>query len=198
VIYHRDVTNPRSDQRLGGPGTDTAHPDDADPELAEEAGGTPAIDSRHGGEGVGHLKVQWHVYILRCADDTLYTGITTDVERRLAEHNASARGATYTRGRRPVRLVWQASAANRSDASRQEHRLKRLTRAAKEHLVDVAVAGQAEPQGVHSSPYPDCEQPFVESVCRQRQTALDTCSGASRPGVTDAWLSQFDPFAIAR
>jgi len=149
VIYHRDVTNPRPDQRLGGPGTDTAHPDDADPELAEEAGGTPAIDSRHGGEGVGHLKVQWHVYILRCADDTLYTGITTDVERRLAEHNASARGAAYTRGRRPVRLVWQASAANRSDASRQEHRLKRLTRAAKEHLVDVAVAGQAEPQGVH-------------------------------------------------
>lgn len=91
----------------------------------------------------------WHVYILRCADGTLYTGITTDVARRVREHNGSARGAAYTRGRRPVHLVWHDRAIDRRAASAREHALKRLTRAAKERLVGTTSGGQGGAQGVH-------------------------------------------------
>ena len=68
------------------------------------------------------------VYILRCADETLYTGITTDVKRRVDEHNHSPLGARYTRGRRPVLLVYEQSFENRSQASREEARIKQLSR----------------------------------------------------------------------
>ncbi len=71
------------------------------------------------------------IYILECADGTLYSGITTDLPRRVREHNGSARGARYTRSRRPVALVYAEAAANRSDALRAEARLKRLARAEK-------------------------------------------------------------------
>ncbi|MCA1979011.1 MAG: GIY-YIG nuclease family protein [Thiobacillus sp.] len=72
----------------------------------------------------------WFVYLLRCADGTLYTGITTDPDRRLAEHNAGS-GARYTRARRPVELVHLEPAADRADASRRELAIKKLPRAAK-------------------------------------------------------------------
>ncbi len=75
------------------------------------------------------------VYILRCADETLYTGITTDVTRRLGEHNTSALGAKYTRGRRPVVLVYAKRYRTRSTASREEARIKRLTRSEKLALI---------------------------------------------------------------
>ncbi len=71
----------------------------------------------------------WWVYILRCADGSLYTGITTDTRRRVAEHNGdSARGARYTRGRRPVELVYAEMAASRVAAARREAAIKRLDR----------------------------------------------------------------------
>lgn len=71
----------------------------------------------------------WHVYIVRCVDDTLYTGIATDVPRRVAEHNGAGRaGARYTRARRPVVLVYQESAAGRSEAARREYQIKQLPR----------------------------------------------------------------------
>jgi putative endonuclease len=74
----------------------------------------------------------WTVYILRCADDTLYTGVTTDLERRLQEHNAGGRlGAHYTRARRPVVVVHQETASNRSGACKREAAIKKLTRDAK-------------------------------------------------------------------
>jgi len=74
----------------------------------------------------------WTVYILRCADGTLYTGVTTDPERRLREHNAGGvLGARYTRARRPVELVHQEAAANRAEACRREAAIKKLTRQAK-------------------------------------------------------------------
>jgi putative endonuclease len=76
----------------------------------------------------------WHVYILCCADGTLYTGITTDLERRLAEHNAG-KGARYTAARRPVTLAWDEPAADRSEAARREAELRRLGRKAKLELV---------------------------------------------------------------
>lgn len=72
----------------------------------------------------------WYVYLLRCADGTLYAGITTDPRRRLAEHNAGT-GARYTRARRPVTMVHIEPAADRAAASRREAAIKRLPRAAK-------------------------------------------------------------------
>ncbi len=77
----------------------------------------------------------YHLYILQCADKTLYVGITTDVERRILEHNGSTLGAKYTRGRRPVSLVFSRAFENRSEASREESRIKRLSRAQKLELI---------------------------------------------------------------
>lgn len=78
----------------------------------------------------------WQVYIARCADGTLYTGIARDVEKRIAEHNADkGNGANYTRARRPVVLVYQEAAADRSAASKREYRIKQLSRAEKLALV---------------------------------------------------------------
>jgi putative endonuclease len=74
------------------------------------------------------------VYVLRCRDDTLYTGYTTNVERRLAEH-AAGEGAKYTRGRTPVTLVHVESYGTRSAAMSREHELKGLSRTAKESLI---------------------------------------------------------------
>lgn len=77
----------------------------------------------------------YHVYILRCCDDTLYTGITTDLVRRVAEHNTSPVGAKYTRARRPVTLVYSRRFRTRSNALREEARVKRLSRAEKLSLI---------------------------------------------------------------
>jgi putative endonuclease len=73
----------------------------------------------------------YHLYILRCADDTLYTGITTDLDRRVAEHNTSRLGAKYTHGRRPVTLVYSRRFRTRGNALREEARIKRLPRTEK-------------------------------------------------------------------
>ncbi|OUW75239.1 MAG: endonuclease [Saprospirales bacterium TMED214] len=78
---------------------------------------------------------QWYVYIVECSDGSLYTGITTDVNRRLLEHNYSFKSAKYTRSRRPVRLVWSKEVANRSEASKEEARIKKLKRASKLELI---------------------------------------------------------------
>ena len=78
---------------------------------------------------------KWYVYIVECADGSLYTGISTDVDRRLLEHNYSLKAAKYTRSRRPVRLVWSKEAANRSEASKEEYKIKRLSRKKKLALI---------------------------------------------------------------
>ena len=77
----------------------------------------------------------YYLYILKCADGTLYTGITTDIERRLKEHNSSNLGAKYTAARRPVELVYQAEFINRSEASKQESAIKSLSRDQKLKLI---------------------------------------------------------------
>ncbi len=77
---------------------------------------------------------EWVVYILECRDRTLYCGVTTDVRHRLRQHN-KGRGAKYTRGRRPVRLVWQEGAAGKGEALRREAGIKRLTREQKLKLI---------------------------------------------------------------
>lgn len=76
----------------------------------------------------------YFVYILRCSDDTLYTGIATDVERRVKEHNESPKGAKYTSGRRPVVLVHQEAFHTRSEALKREVGIKKLSRSEKESL----------------------------------------------------------------
>jgi putative endonuclease len=76
------------------------------------------------------------VYIVRCADGTLYTGIAKDVVRRIEQHNSNNRlGAAYTRGRRPVVLVYQEPARTRSTASGREYEIKRMSRLEKEALL---------------------------------------------------------------
>ncbi|OGE79557.1 MAG: endonuclease [Candidatus Doudnabacteria bacterium RIFCSPHIGHO2_01_FULL_46_14] len=77
----------------------------------------------------------YHLYILKCADKTLYTGITVDVKRRVLEHNSSRFGAKYTRSRRPVKLVFSKKFRSRSKASRQEARIKKLSRAEKLKII---------------------------------------------------------------
>ena len=81
----------------------------------------------------------WHVYVARCGDGTLYTGVTTDPARREAAHNAG-RGAAYTRSRRPVRLVHIEPAADRGAALRRERAIKELTRGEKEQLVTASTS----------------------------------------------------------
>jgi predicted GIY-YIG superfamily endonuclease len=76
----------------------------------------------------------WYVYILRCADNTLYTGVATDVSARLATHNAG-KGAKYTRGRLPVALLYQERAENRSAALRREHAIKKMRASDKRQLI---------------------------------------------------------------
>ena len=78
----------------------------------------------------------WFVYLLRCADGTLYTGVATNVSRRLQQHNGElSGGARYTRGRRPVTLLWQDTCDSRSDALQREAMIKKLTRLQKLELV---------------------------------------------------------------
>jgi len=78
--------------------------------------------------------MHYWVYILRCRDDTLYTGITTDTERRLREHNDGA-GAKYTRSRVPLKLVYRETQRDKSAALRRELAIKRMTRKAKLRLI---------------------------------------------------------------
>jgi len=80
--------------------------------------------------------VDWTVYVLRCADGSLYTGVTRDLLRRLRQHNGElAGGPRYTRGRRPVALAWSTVVASRSEAQRQEARIKRWPRRQKLRLL---------------------------------------------------------------
>ncbi len=78
---------------------------------------------------------QWHVYMVRCADGTLYTGITKDIVRRVGAHNAG-QGARYTRGRRPVALVYQETAPDHGAALKREFAIKKLSLTAKRVLLN--------------------------------------------------------------
>jgi len=78
----------------------------------------------------------YFVYILECSDGTLYTGITTDLDRRLHEHNHTTKGAKYTRARRPVKFVYHEIYENRSEASKRELLIKKMKRQEKIYLVE--------------------------------------------------------------
>lgn len=77
---------------------------------------------------------RWKLYILRCGDDSLYTGITTDVEARLEMHR-SGKGAKYTRGRGPLELVYSEECGTHSDALKRELQIKAMNREGKERLI---------------------------------------------------------------
>ena len=81
----------------------------------------------------------WYLYIVRCADNSLYTGITTDLERRTIEHNSSKLGAKYTRARRPVELVYHEQFEDRSTVSIRESEIKKMTPVQKQRLVKEAL-----------------------------------------------------------
>jgi putative endonuclease len=83
--------------------------------------------------------MSWFVYMLKCADGTLYTGVTTDVNRRVTEHNgegAKGKGAKYTKMRRPVDLVYYEPHPDRSSAGIREAAIKKLPKAQKQALID--------------------------------------------------------------
>ncbi len=80
------------------------------------------------------LDTTWFVYILRCSDSSLYTGVTTNVARRIQAHNRG-QGAKYTRGRGPVELVFQETCSDRCEALRREYAIKRMSRADKDRLI---------------------------------------------------------------
>jgi len=79
--------------------------------------------------------VSYYVYIVECSDKTLYTGITTDLKRRVVEHNTSQKGAKYTKIRRPVSLVYTELKEDRSSASKREYFIKKLSREEKLILI---------------------------------------------------------------
>lgn len=86
----------------------------------------------------------WYVYFLRCSDNSLYAGITTDIHRRLHEHNYTKLGAKYTRAKRPVTLAYIEDSPNKSIASKREYHLRKLTKNKKEQLVTMYLASLNE------------------------------------------------------
>jgi len=79
--------------------------------------------------------MSYFVYIVECNDKTLYTGIATDIKRRIDEHNSSDKGAKYTKIRRPVKLLYSEKLNGRSDASKREYAIKKLSREKKLQLI---------------------------------------------------------------
>lgn len=83
------------------------------------------------------IRVGWSVYIVECADGSYYTGVSTDVQRRVHEHNHSARAAKYTRVRRPVKLIWWEDHVDRASACRREWAIKQMSRTQKQALLSL-------------------------------------------------------------
>src|SRR3989338_10620382 len=101
------------------------------------------------GSSDGSRRICWFCYVLECADGTFYTGITTSIDRRLAMHQRG-RASRYTRGRRPVRLVYAAPCEDRSAASRREVEVKKMSRAQKRRL---GTANDGLTRSSHESPW---------------------------------------------
>jgi putative endonuclease len=87
-------------------------------------------------------QMNWCVYIILCSDNSLYTGITTDMPRRFRQH-ASGCGAKYFRGRQPIRVVFQETCLTRSSAGKREAQIKLMDRSVKERLVEEHIADKA-------------------------------------------------------
>jgi putative endonuclease len=81
--------------------------------------------------------MKWWVYILETADNTYYTGYSNNIEKRIYEHNQTNRGAKYTRGRRPVKLVYKEEYTTKSEAMKREYAIKQLSRLQKKKLYEI-------------------------------------------------------------
>jgi putative endonuclease len=82
------------------------------------------------------MRSLYYVYILECSDKTLYTGYTNDLEERIKKHNTKDKGAKYTRGRQPVKIIYYEKFDSKTDALKREHKIKRLTRDEKLQLIN--------------------------------------------------------------
>ena len=89
------------------------------------------------------LADNWSLYIIEASDRSLYTGITTDVERRFSEHLDGPRGARYFNGRKPMKILYREDGHDRVSASRREAEIKKLSRNAKQQLIALAQRGEA-------------------------------------------------------
>ena len=92
-------------------------------------------DTREKCGGMSKGNDNWYVYMVRCNDGTLYTGITNDLEKRVDAHNSGKDGAKYTKFRRPVELVYSQQVESKSDAAKLEYHFKRLPRSKKKKLI---------------------------------------------------------------
>ena len=108
----------------------------------------------------------WFVYIIKTRLDTLYTGVTTDVERRVEEHrNAGSKGARYLRGKAPLTLVWHESGMDKQTAMRVEYQIKRLPRAVKDKIITRQVClTTVFPELFDSVPPTPCDESKEEGV----------------------------------
>lgn len=93
-------------------------------------------ESSQGKGGTVREEPPWFTYIIRCSDNTLYTGIARNLLKRIDAHNTGNGGAKYTRTRRPVSLVYQETFSSRSEAAKREYQLKKMTRMEKDRLVE--------------------------------------------------------------
>lgn len=82
------------------------------------------------------MNKDWYIYVLECSDGSLYCGVSTDVDRRLHEHNNTKRGAKYTKTRRPVKVVFSFLCSNKKEAYQLEYKFKKLKRNKKEKIVN--------------------------------------------------------------
>lgn len=106
----------------------------------------------------------WLVYIVRCRDGSYYTGITTDLARRIAEHNSPVGGAKYTKPRQPITLVYCEPAASRSVAARREHQIKKMPVTGKTRLIiSAATAGAGLQQAESHADLP--EDRVLTQIC---------------------------------
>ncbi|HAM35720.1 MAG TPA: hypothetical protein DEB40_14160 [Elusimicrobia bacterium] len=104
-----------------------------------------------GAQSSARAQRDWSVYMVRCSDDSLYTGVTNDLEARIAKHNRG-QGAAYTRARRPVRLLYSEAELTRSQALVREARIKSLPRPRKEALIQAGGLIPAKKKGRISTP----------------------------------------------
>lgn len=131
-----------------------------------------------------------YVYILRCADDTLYTGWTNDLTRRLCAHNRGASGAKYTRSRRPVRLVYCEAFAEKGEAMTREAQIKALTRAEKEVLLATMQEGEClTVLDADCQPAGDLPRRLVHQY-GLRHSVVHLWLIEERAGVLGIWLQQ--------
>ena len=124
--------------------------------------------------------MSWCVYVIVCFDNSFYCGITTNIERRLKQHNGDlSGGAKYTRSRRPCRLVYKEKAENRSTASKKEYWFKKLTRKQKEKYISYPSEGSLSSVSSSTSSPPEVSS-TTSSVSEPPWTGKSSSSGKQK------------------